>query len=371
MSQKRFFPNLNGVRFIAAFMVLIHHVEQAKQALGLPAIYHFPIVQHAGRLGVGLFFVLSGFLITYLLIQEKNSHGNIAARKFYLRRIFRIWPIYFVIVLSSYFLFPHIPLLEYPGATANVTTHYWERLLFLVLVLPNFAFVLYDLPYWCAQAWSIGVEEQFYYLWPWLLKYPKRRVVIIIAFLGLSALLLATGLYFLNDPAEVRLEKAMTFLGQFRIQIMALGGFLAWAVYADKKRFLAVIFRKDVQIGVYLALLVLFLSGVHFTGFMEVYGLFFGFFIVNVSCNPHTIIRLEHPWISYLGRISYGLYLYHVVVVVLVINVLNRYGTPESTVLYNFLLYTAVTAGSVLLSSASFEYFEKPLLRFKDNRFGR
>ncbi len=108
MSQKRYFVNLNGVRFIASFLVLIHHIEQAKYALGIPGIYSWNVMQHAGRLGVGLFFTLSGFLITYLLIQEKNNHGDIATGKFYLRRIFRIWPIYFLLVISSYFILPHL-----------------------------------------------------------------------------------------------------------------------------------------------------------------------------------------------------------------------------------------------------------------------
>ncbi|MBU1820427.1 MAG: acyltransferase, partial [Bacteroidetes bacterium] len=93
-SGKRYFPNLNAIRSIAAFMVLFHHIEQAKNALGIANIYHLSIVKHAGRLGVGLFFVLSGFLITFLLLQEKTNHGSISTRKFYMRRVFRIWPIY-------------------------------------------------------------------------------------------------------------------------------------------------------------------------------------------------------------------------------------------------------------------------------------
>ncbi len=370
MSQKRFFPNLNGVRFIAAFMVLIHHVEQAKHALGIGNIYDWNIVQHMGRLGVGLFFVLSGFLITYLLLQEKGAHGDISAGKFYLRRAFRIWPVYFIVILSSYFIFPHIPLMEYPGAVENVTTHYRERLGFLLLILPNFAFILYDLPYWCAQAWSIGVEEQFYYLWPWLLKYPKRRVLTVTFFLAVTALVLGLGLYFLQDPPEVKQEKVIAFLGQFRLQVMAFGGLLAWLVFKDKRSLLDILFRRDVQYGVYAFTLAFFLSGLHFTGFMEIYALLFGFFILNVACNPGSVINLEYKWISYLGKISYGLYLYHVIAVVLAINIMKHI-QPGSAVAYNFLLYTISIAVTILICVASFELLEKPLLRYKDKKFGR
>ncbi len=351
-------------------MVLIHHVEQAKHALGLADIYDWTIIQHMGRLGVGLFFVLSGFLITYLLLQEKSNHGDIAAGSFYLRRAFRIWPVYFIVVLSSYFIFPHIPLLAYPGAVDNVTTYYWERLGFLLLILPNFAFILYDLPYWCAQAWSIGVEEQFYYLWPWLLKYPKRRWIIILFFLAVTALILCLGLYFLEVPSEVKREKVIAFLGQFRLQVMAFGGLLAWLVFKKKHRLLDILYRKDVQYAVYAFTLAIFLSGLHFTGFMEIYGVLFGFFILNVACNPKSVINLEYKWISYLGKISYGLYLYHVIAIVFTINILKPLQT-DSLAVYNFLLYTIAIVVTVLICVVSYEFLEKPLLRYKDKRFGR
>lgn len=338
--------------------------------MGLENIYHWAIIQHMGRLGVGLFFVLSGFLITYLLLQEKSNHGDIAAGRFYLRRAFRIWPIYFIVVLSSYFIFPHVPLLEYPGAVENVTSYYWERLAFLLLILPNFAFILYDLPYWCAQAWSIGVEEQFYYLWPWLLKYPKRRWIIVLFFLGITALVLCAGLYFLQVPFEAKQEKVIAFLGQFRLQVMAFGGLLAWLLFKKKRSVLDVLFRKDVQYCVYAFTIIFFLSGIHFTGFMEVYALLFGFFILNVAGNPKSVVNLEYGWISYLGKISYGLYLYHVVAVVLTINVLRHVQTG-SILVYNLLLYTIAIAVTILICTVSFEFLEKPLLRYKDKKFGR
>lgn len=370
MAQKRFFPNLNGIRFIAAFMVLFHHVEQAKHAMGIGNVYDRVIVQHMGRLGVGLFFVLSGFLITYLLLQERQNHGDISAKRFYLRRAFRIWPVYFVVVLSSYFLFPHIPLLEFPGAGEKVTNYFWERLSFLVLILPNFAFILYDLPYWCAQAWSIGVEEQFYYLWPWMIKYPRRRWGILLLFIAITALVLGVGLWLLDDPEQVKIEKALAFAGQFRLQVMAFGGMLAWLAFREKHKILRILFRKDVQYAVYALTLVFFISGVHFTGFMEFYGVLFGFFVVNLACNPNSVIHLEHKWIDYLGKISYGIYLYHVVAIVLTINIL-KHVMDESGSAYHFVLYTITILLTILICVVSYEWMEKPLLRFKDKRYGR
>ncbi|SKC10100.1 acyltransferase family protein [Dyadobacter psychrophilus] len=371
MEKKRYFPNLNGIRCIAAMLVVFHHLEQAKHALGIANIYELPIIQHAGRLGVGLFFVLSGFLITYLLLEERGRFGDVDAKKFYLRRVFRIWPIYFLIIGLSFFVFPHIELLNFPGTDEKLTVHAAERLTLLLLVLPNFAFVLYDLPYWCAQTWSIGVEEQFYYLWPWLIKYPKRRIPIILLFLGITAAILFIGLHYVNVDEETKSTMISTFLGQFRIQTMALGGLCAWLVYNQKSQILQVVFRKDLQIVVYTLLLALFLSGIHFYGFLEVYALFFAFFILNVSCNPNTIISLNNAVMSHLGKVSYGLYIYHVFVIVLIINILTKYLPDWTGTSYHISLYVITFVASVAVASFSYSYFEKPLLAYKDKRFGR
>ena len=102
--QQVYFPNLNGVRFIAAFSVLIHHTEQIKYLMGLENIYGNYFIKNLGKLGVGLFFVLSGFLITYLLLSEKERRGDVSTKAFYIRRILRIWPLYFIIVILGFFV---------------------------------------------------------------------------------------------------------------------------------------------------------------------------------------------------------------------------------------------------------------------------
>ena len=88
-----------------------------KQYRGLPNVYDKPAVYELGRLSVTLFFVLSGFLITYLLLVEKQRSGQIAVRRFYLRRILRIWPLYFLVVLASFLLLPHLDAFQVPRYT--------------------------------------------------------------------------------------------------------------------------------------------------------------------------------------------------------------------------------------------------------------
>lgn len=115
-SNHVYFPNLDGIRFIAAFMVIVHHIEQLRCYFGLQNNWDSEIIKSLGMLGVILFLVLSGFLISYLLFKEQDATCDIGIKKFYLRRILRIWPLYFFVIGLALFVLPYITFLIYPGA---------------------------------------------------------------------------------------------------------------------------------------------------------------------------------------------------------------------------------------------------------------
>ena len=93
------FPGLNGLRFWAAFAVFLYHVEWFKARMGWPNLMgEFPFWGRLGPIGVICFFSLSGFLITYLLLEELRYTDTVRVRNFYLRRILRIWPLYYFIL---------------------------------------------------------------------------------------------------------------------------------------------------------------------------------------------------------------------------------------------------------------------------------
>ena len=104
--SKIYFPGLNGIRFIAATMVIIAHIEGFKNKMGYWNINDNNVINQLGNQGVKIFFVLSGFLITYLLLKEKARFKSIDVRKFYIRRILRIWPLYFLVLLGGFFIIP-------------------------------------------------------------------------------------------------------------------------------------------------------------------------------------------------------------------------------------------------------------------------
>src|ERR671912_1560048 len=113
MKSTLFLPGLNGIRFIAAFLVILDHLELYKSYFGFKTFWPNTYSSHLGSLGVTIFFVLSGFLITYLLLQERTTTG-ISIRNFYTRRILRIWPLYYLLIFISFFLVPHIDFLAAP-----------------------------------------------------------------------------------------------------------------------------------------------------------------------------------------------------------------------------------------------------------------
>ena len=171
--NKIYFPNLNALRFTAALLVIIHHIEQFKRIYHLDSLYgESPFISSIGPQGVSLFFVLSGFLITYLLLSEEKKSLNINIPKFYIRRALRIWPLYFLVVILSLFVLPYITILNLPGYDATVTqTFLGYKLLLYIFFFANIVFAIFGLVPYCAQSWSIGTEEQFYLVWPILLKY--------------------------------------------------------------------------------------------------------------------------------------------------------------------------------------------------------
>ena len=109
-----YFPNLNSLRFIAALLVIVHHVEQIRMMFGMENSFENKTIELIGRMGVVLFFVLSGFLISYLLLAEKEFTGEINIKNFYIRRVLRIWPLYFFIIILALFIMPEFHFFTFP-----------------------------------------------------------------------------------------------------------------------------------------------------------------------------------------------------------------------------------------------------------------
>ena len=255
-----YFPGLNGLRFFAAFAVMITHIELMKKYLGFTNLWsdiwdirygirstafeaiqlgqlqwYQPIISELGPLGVNFFFVLSGFLITFLLFEEKRRTKTVQIKHFYLRRILRIWPLYYFVLVLGFFILPHIPFFNVPGQSESLEENFWINLTCYALILPNLALAFFTgkggaVPN-IGQSWSIGVEEQFYLIWPLILKWTKNPLALI----GFATVFLLIVKFIVlvmveSDP-QPWLMTLKNFLVMSKIESMSLGGLGAYFLF--------------------------------------------------------------------------------------------------------------------------------------------
>ncbi|MGZ5444618.1 MAG: acyltransferase family protein [Thermoanaerobaculia bacterium] len=356
------FPGLNGLRFFAAMAVAFSHVELLKQYHGLPNVYDKPAVYELGRLSVTLFFVLSGYLITYLLLVEKEGTGSIAIGRFYVRRILRIWPLYYLVVLASFLVLPRIDTFHVPRLTEAMGAHFGVTFTLFILFLPQLALSIRDPVPFAEPAWSIGVEEQFYLLWPLLLRRTKNFValaaIVIVAVIGARYGALWMAKANRADGAALALwNQTISYLYFTRIECMAIGGLFAWIVFAKKRAVLNFLYSRLVQAIVY-ALTAWLLVTDSFKPIFN-YGwssVCFGVLILNVSTNPRSLIRMPGRAFEFLGNISFSIYMLHEIAIQVILSA----GWTSNAALYGASMLLTVAA-----ASACYLWFERPFLRLK------
>lgn len=350
-SAKIYFPGLNGLRAIAAGIVLVIHIDQFTPVFGLTPI-SFKTGDMAGH-AVTLFFVLSGFLITFLLLREKDLYTRIDLRKFYTRRILRIWPIYYLIIVLSLIAIPLVPTIWYKGPL-------WASTGLYIFMLANVAYQVNLTITTLVPLWSVGVEEQFYAIWPVLMN--RSRTI-------WRALLLVIVIQFLIKMTARTLgyESLYLFLLNLRIECMALGGIGALLVYKQSPlcRWL---YNPLLQIACWL----FFFYSVLFQPFHiasafddDIYACIFLVLVLNVSSNPRTLVNLENRFFDSIGRVSYGIYVYHMLVIYLIAYVLKNH-LPDGWLGYAIVYFVPISV-TLLVSYLSFEFFESRFIKLKHN----
>ncbi|HKC67510.1 MAG TPA: acyltransferase [Bacteroidia bacterium] len=353
------------MRFIAAFLVIIHHIEQLKYLFKLPNYWEtIPFIEVIGYLGVVLFFVLSGFLITYLLLAEEHTFKTISVRKFYIRRMLRIWPLYFLIVFLAFFILPNISFFTLPGPEyTKEALHggFLLKLLLYLVFLPNLAVSLIGTIPYAAQTWSIGAEEQYYLVWPVILKYFKKHKMVLmfcIIFLYVFVVKMTESNYtdFIPNKAVVK-----AFISSFNIDCMAIGGIYAILLF-QKHRALKILLNNYFFYSVLLIVIALLIGGITIPYLnAECYALLFGIIILNFAANDKIKISLENKVLNYLGNISYGLYMYHSIGIVLTLVICRQLNFVS-----NWLLYLLSFIFTIILAGLSYKYFEMFFLKYKD-----
>lgn len=368
----KYFPSLNGLRFLAAFLVVMHHSESIKKKNHIPDLYGYTLFRN-GSTAVSFFFVLSGFLITYLLLKELAQSGSVSIPQFYKRRVLRIWPLYYLLVILGL----SIPLvLHAVGIPYKEPFQPGEVWYYYVFFLPFLVNLLFP-PGLLDPLWSIGVEELFYLFWAPLVKLFNRWLPWVLA----GVVVLKTGLLLWAEfNQESRLMVGLIKTLQF--EAMAIGGLGAYWLYHRKRpihqHFL---FSRGAQLLFYTLLLVKVLG---FTPIAKTYpGLVFDallatpvlsvllvsslflWLILNTAINPQAYFRLESRPMRFLGEISYGIYMYHLLVVsVIALGLKGLLGSlPPMAAFAGW--YALVGGGTIVVAWLSKRYFEDFFLKWK------
>ena len=364
LNSKVYFKGLDELRAIAAFAVVFHHLELFKKREGKFSLYDIPLfkpfISNLGHNGVICFFVLSGFLITYLLLIEKKTLRTIEIKQFYIRRILRIWPLYFLITFITFIILPFIGDLtffsnqEYYTKLINDINYY--ALIFFCFFLSNFALVFFKPIAAASQSWSVSVEEQFYVIWPWMIKRTRNSIIflwVVIALFIIKLFINQFTLYYYGNLSWI-----YKMLIYFQIEYMcigAMGAVLLFNGFLDK--------AKKVMTNTFVtcfACLLLFIELFKYNHTLILALLFFYFIYVIV------IKSCEISILNKLGKISYGIYMYHPIVMFFAFSFCAF--NFQSILMFNIFFYLIVIIVTIIVSYFSFKYYESFFLKFK-NRF--
>ncbi len=359
-----YFFGLNEIRAIAALLVLIHHIEQYKSIVG-DANHYKGIIEMMGFKAVDVFFTLSGFLITYLLLDELKINDKICIKKFYIRRMLRIWPLYFFVFILSLVIFPllqhHIFFIYEKNFDAHIYRNDYNILIPLYLFfLSNIALIIRMPLMGAAYSWSVSVEEWFYLFWPWVIqKFRNNLLIFFIAFIGSKLvigkilLILSTKVY----PQSDMIRFTHDVWASFRFEMMAIGAIGALIIDNHKLKGLHRLLSKRIALAIALSLSV-FSFSVDMN--YSISGIIYMILILSFIFN-----KVQIKYLNYLGKISFGLYMYQMFAIYLVFAVLHNLGIKFDTVLGIAVSYSCIFAALVFTSYFSFRFVESPFLTRK------
>jgi peptidoglycan/LPS O-acetylase OafA/YrhL len=351
--QSRFFPALDGLRCISILGVIAFHA-----GLTNPSFFG-----RNGGLGVEFFFVISGFLITTLLLREQSDTGHISLKKFYIRRALRIFPMYFT-VLALYCLATFVTDRHAPEGQ-----EFFHRLPIFLTFTSNWFMPASG---HFALSWSLSTEEQFYLFWPLLVCLSRRRwtPLIVISALALSdqmmEIMIGTGAYNLGQHGN----RIVTSLATPICIGCVLAYTLHWrAGFAVAQRALRHPWLAAGAMAVAMAFTCVFPSEQHLLArqaTLLVIALLGGVIVAACCVSTGGVLKpiLTNRFVRHVGVISYGMYLMHQ----LCLKVAHKLPVVRDMPILVFIVGLAIV---ITVASLSYRFYEKRFLQLKDRLAGR
>ncbi|MCO6495555.1 MAG: acyltransferase [Bacteroidetes bacterium] len=356
---KEHYKTLDAIRFIAFFKVFLLHLPDGTNT----PIYNF--IKMGGGTGVAIFFVLSGFLISDILIKEKAVKGSINPGNFFWRRAFRIWPLYFLGVILAYI---GIAVTQYLGISNS--EGYMPKPFYSFLFLENYHSIFegtYPRGVPLQVFWSLCIEEHFYLLW-----------LLIFVLIPLKHFVKTMGsLWVVSICCRII---ALNLLPQYKINgaeiITSLDYFIAGGLVACYKNNLIPQFINRVN---YITKLSIFILSGLFLVFQHLWFDKLGIFGITISaiiygaCIFACVVKgderltiSDKAMISRMGVISYGLYVFHTPVIMFLYKVFEKIGFDYHTKTGLVVFFIIALSLSILISNLSYKYYESWFLKIRE-----
>jgi peptidoglycan/LPS O-acetylase OafA/YrhL len=341
-------PNLTSLRFILALLVVLFHTPEFFANRSLP--YYNNTLFLKGNESVWMFFSLSGFLIVRKLFGEKIKTNSINLKRFFLNRIYRIFPLYYLVLIYGFIHYQII--LPKLGFQFENSYNILEGILLSVTFFSNI-FLTYSPGGIIEILWSIGIEEQFYLaIAPLFYFLPKSKLKTTLILLTVVFLLL-----FISNTFPLLKAYKMYFF------FFTFSGLCS--VYFEKTNF-----NNLFSNLIYLTTLMYLFSNLFKINLNEnEYYIFsmilFGLFLTVLSKKP--IFILENQTLKYLGTISYGIYMFHAIAMQIVGLVYIKLQIENKTPSYLYILsYTfLIIFLTIIMAHLSYKYYESYFLKFK------
>ena len=374
MSEKIYFANLDALRSIAAILVLFAHILSEYLIKYFPDAIWFtnPVTQFFfvnGGFGVQIFFSLSGFLITYLLLSEMKTKGKFNLRNFYIRRVLRIWPVYFIVVGFVFIVYQGIKIL------LHIDSIIYESPLMSVLFLSNYDLIrilstegMYDNGM-LALTWSVSVEEQFYLVWPliFLLAGIHRIKYAIISIISIAVFFMLWGHNDINMLYHHTISN-LIFLGA--------GALLAYLqVYEHKslKWFINISKRQWTSILLVFIILLIFTKELLFSysyGYIMYFilsAVFLFFLLLMLTYKVNRPIEFSRATVLLkMAKYTYGLYMYHRIAGFILSVIVYKALKFTPGIYLDLIVVLIQFVLTFIMAYLSYKYMEQPILRYKD-----
>ena len=357
-----YFKELNSLRFLGFLGIFFGHIFFSTDPEILNSKVYSLLFSYGKVLGfisLDSFFVLSSFLITWKALEEYETSKKFSLKKFLIRRSLRIWPLYFLIIFLG-FSVEYIQLF-YNEQSINLPS-FWSFLMFIL----NFDIIKngYEFLFFMVFMWSISIEEQFYIFWAFILKWLQKYIIAISIVIILCSITFR--ILFIEDNLSLNFH-TISCLGNFGI-----GAIVAVLFYQGSNFILQFqTLSKPIIILVYLLILAFFvispiLSEINWFIIFKrlLFSIFFAFIMIEQTICNNSILKVStFKLLDYFGKLSYGLYCFHGIVITIIIKLT---GSFEDSFFKSVFVYpTIVLLLTMFISYLSYEFYESKFLKLK------